>query len=212
MSRTEGGYPMYRLTTWFLRVGLKLWNRLEVFGSANVPRAGGCIIAANHASFLDPPIVGVGAFHRVVRFLARDTLYKGPTGKSFFLSIATIPISRDRGDVAAMRKAIQELRKGSCIGLFPEGTRSRNGELQQPKTGIGFLIARSAVPVVPAYVEGSFRAFPRGTGFIKPAKVRIYFGPAIQPEEMAKWTGDRSGYEEIGRLVMSRIAALRPHE
>lgn len=187
-----------------------MWNRLEVRGCDHVPRTGGCIIAANHVSFLDPPLVGVGAFHRVVRFLARDTLYKGSLARRLLLSVATIPLSRDKGDIGALRKAIQELKRGSCIGLFPEGTRSQTGELQPPKVGIGFLIARAAVPVVPAYVDGSFRAYPKGGRFIRPTKLRITFGPPITPDEMAKFANERSGYEAIGQLVMSRIAALRP--
>jgi 1-acyl-sn-glycerol-3-phosphate acyltransferase len=192
------------------KLGLLLLNRFSSRGSEHVPATGGCIICANHASFLDPPIVGSGVRHRHVRFMARDTLFEGRFMGWLLTSIGVIALDRTRGDISALRKAIQSLKSGSVIGLFPEGTRSPDGNLQEPKGGIGFLIAKAGVLVVPAYISGSFRAYPKGARFIRPTKVSIVYGPPIQPAEFAALAEEDDGYNKIARLVMTRIAALKP--
>ena len=198
----------YRLARSSLHVGLACWNRLGIHGRSNVPVEGGCVVASNHASFLDPPIIAAGARHRAVHFMARDTLFKG------FLAwmlprVCVIPLSRERGDVAALRKSIELLKKGYCVGLFPEGTRTTTGDLQPAKGGIGFLLAKAHVPVVPAYISGSYDAYPKGASRIRPSKINVYFGPPITAAEIAVLGSDRAAYEKVGALVMSRIAALK---
>ena len=123
--------------------------------------------------------------------------------------IGVDPLSRDRGDVGALKKAIQRLKEGACICLYPEGTRTTDGELQPAKGGIGFLIAKAGVPVVPTYIDGNFRAYPRGAKWIRPARCRVYYGRAIQPSELEAFGTERDAYEKIGQLVMSRITALK---
>ncbi len=199
---------IYRLTRYSLYLGLRVWNRLQVTGREHVPREGGCVLASNHCSFLDPPILAGGALHRAVYFMARDTLFKG------FLAwglprVCVIPLSREKGDVAALRKSIDLLKKGRCVGLFPEGTRSMDGQLQPAKGGIGFLLAKASVPVVPAYIHGSFDAYPKGAQRIARAPISVRFGPPISPAELAALGTDRASYDKIGQLVMSRIAQLR---
>lgn len=192
------------------KIGLTVWNRFTSRGSEHVPAAGGCVICANHASFLDPPVVGVGVRHRQVRFMARDTLFRGRFMSWLLPAIGVIPLDRTRGDISALRKAIQSLKGGTVVGLFPEGTRSPDGQLQEPKGGVAFLIAKAGVPVVPAYISGTFRAYPKGARFIRPCKVSITYGPPISPAEVAALAEQDDGYAKIARLVMARIAALRP--
>lgn len=198
----------YWLSTSSLSLGLHLWNRLSSQGLQNVPASGGCVIATNHTSFLDPPIIASATTHRMVRFMARDTLFKGFLGW-WLPQSGVIPISREKGDVGALRRSIDELRKGHCVGLFPEGTRSADGELQPAKGGIGFLLAKASVPVVPAYIDGAFAAYPRGQRTIRPVKLHIVYGSPISSDEIAALGKDRTAYEKAGALVMSRIAALR---
>ena len=193
-----------------LKFGLLPWSRFTSRGSENVPATGGCVICANHASFLDPPVVGVGVGHRQVRFMARDTLFKGRFMSWLLPAIGVIPLDRTRGDISALRKAIQSLKSGAVIGLFPEGTRSPDGQLQEPKGGVAFLIAKAGVPVVPAYINGTFRAYPKGARFIRPCKVSITYGPPIAPAEVAALAEQDDGYTKIAQLVMARIAALQP--
>ena len=188
----------------------RLFHRWELHGREHVPLTGGCLLAANHVSYLDPPALGCSAMKRVVRFMARDTLFKKGFGHWFMTGVAAIPISRERGDVGALKRCIQLLRQGDCVGIFPEGTRSRDGQLGTAKAGIGFLIIAAAVPVVPAYIDGTYEALPRGASWPKPKKVRVFVGPPIQPEELLKFGKGRESYELVSQLVMDRIKALKP--
>ena len=199
-------YRLFRLLCWSY---LKIFHRYETRGAENVPVEGGCIVAANHASFMDPPVAGCGPMHRVVRFMARDTLYKKRFIRWFFLKLATLPISRDGGDIAALKKSIQILKDGGCLGLFPEGTRTTDGSLQSVKVGLGFLIAKAGVPVVPAYIDGTFAAYSRHAKSITHAKIQVFYGVPITPAEIATFGRGRDSYEKISNLVMQRIAELR---
>ncbi len=210
MLKEDPSQPMYNVARRSLKLGLLLWNRFTSRGSENIPATGGCIVCANHASFLDPPIVGAGVRHRHVRFMARDTLSHNSFLGWWFPRIGIISLDRSRGDISALRSAIQTLKSGAVVGLFPEGTRSPDGTLQEPKGGIGFLIAKAGVPVVPAYISGSFRAYPKGARFIRPHKVSIVFGAPIQPAEYAALAKEDDGYTKIARFIMRRIAALQP--
>lgn len=210
MSDRDFKPGLYQLCRRALKAFLLVYNRMEVHGAEHVPATGGCILAANHVSFLDPPVVGSSVRTRVVRFMARDTLGSSPFTKWWMEGVATVMISREKGDVGALKRALQALKEGDCLGLFPEGTRSVDGELKPAKGGIGFLIGKAGVPVVPMYVDGTYRAFSRHHRWIRPSKVRIFIGPAIQPAELAALGSGRDSYERIGELVMSRIAALRP--
>ncbi len=209
LAKREKGHPLYwsvRAVTWLF---FKLYVRLESYGSEHVPRTGGCILTPNHASFLDPPIVGCGLPHRVVHFMARDSLFKAPVLGWWYRKIGTISIDRTKGDLAALRSAISGLRSGKVVCLFPEGTRTLDGELQEPKGGVGFLIAKANVPVVPVYLDGTFACWPKGSKWIKPLKVRVFYGPAIQPQEFGLEDKGKPDYDRIVALVMERIAALK---
>ena len=191
-------------------VWLKIWLRLESHGSKNIPAEGGVLLASNHVSYLDPPVVACGFRHRVVRFMARDTLFKGRIGGWFMRGVLCVPIDRTRGDVGALRKGIQLLKSGEVMAVFPEGTRSPDGEMKEAKGGMGFLIAKAGVPVVPVYVDGTYRAMPKGSNRIKPGKVRVYYGSPIQPSELPVAEKGRDAYHAIGAFVMDRIARLKP--
>jgi len=200
----------YWLVCAVVRLFLRIWERFEIHDPENVPAVGGCIIASNHVSYLDPPVVAVGIKHRVVHFMARDTLLSTPFARWFLTGVQVLPMDRTRGDVGALRKGISLLKSGKVLGLFPEGTRSPNGEMQSAKGGIGFLIAKAEIQVVPAYVDGSFQAFPKGAKRIKRGRVRVFYGKPIEPSEFVALGTSRDSYERIGKLVMSRIAALKP--
>lgn len=207
--KRERGNGLYWLARGILKLVALIWFRLECHHSERVPATGGCILTPNHASFLDPPLVGIGLRHRVVRFMARDTLFRVPLMGWAYRKIGVIAIDRNKGDLAALRSAIQVLKSGEVVGLFPEGTRTVTGELQEPKGGVGFLIAKSGVPVVPVYLDGTFRAWPKHAKWIRPTQVRIFYGEPIQPEEFDVGGAGKIDYDQVVRLVMERIAALK---
>lgn len=192
-----------------LRVFLRMWERFEVHGAEYVPAEGPCIIASNHVSFLDPPAIGCAIPHRVVHFLARDTLFRGVVRKWFFTKVGCVPIDRTRGDVGALRRSLAVLKEGRVLALFPEGTRSPDGQLRPAKRGIGFLVSKAEVPVVPAYVDGSFYALPKGARRIRRGRMRVFLGRAITPEEINAIGKSSRPYEEISALIMTRIAQLK---
>lgn len=207
--KRERGHPLYwgaRACTCFFAF---LYFRLQSFGSENVPETGGCILTPNHVSFLDPPIVGCGLKHRVVHFMARDTLFETPILGWWYRKIGTISIDRTKGDLAALRSALTGLKSGKVVCLFPEGTRSVDGELQTAKGGVGFLIAKAGVPVVPVYVDGTYRAWPKHGKWIKPKKIRVYYGKPILPDAFGLNEKGKADYDSIVAHVMSRIAELK---
>lgn len=207
--KRERGHPLYWLVrdiTWFLSL---FYFRFRSFGSEHVPASGGCILTPNHVSFLDPPMVGCGLKHRVVHFMARDNLFDVPFMGWWYRKIGTIAIDRTKGDLAALRTALNGLKSGKVVCLFPEGTRSLDGELQQPKGGVGFLIAKAGVPVVPVYLDGTYRAWSKRAKWIKPARIRVVFGEPIQPEAFKTEAGAKPDYDKIVSMVMEHIAALR---
>jgi len=208
-DRSWRKYGFYFLTRGTVRIWFKLRLHFRSYGSEYVPSEGGCIIAANHVSFLDPPAISIGLKHRVVRFLARDTLFASRIGGWFMRHVHCIPIDRTRGDIGALRKALAELKKGHVLCLFPEGTRSPDGELKEAKGGIGFLISKAGVPVVPAYVAGTYDVLPKGAKHVNKGKVSITYGKPINPSELSDLDSSRESYEEIGRRVMSAIAGLK---
>jgi 1-acyl-sn-glycerol-3-phosphate acyltransferase len=184
---------------------------MEVHGVENVPASGACIIASNHASYLDPPAIA-SCVRRVVRFLGRDTLMRTPFAKWVFRELRVVPIDRTKGDIAALRRGLRVLEEGGVLGLFPEGTRTLDGNLQKAKGGIGFLISKGHAPVVPVYVVGTFDAYPKGAKRAKCSKVRLFYGKPISVAEVEAIGKGREKYGEVAELVMSRIAALRPTE
>lgn len=210
MSEQPYSPGLYRFCRDALLVGLKLYNRLEVHGREHVPTTGGVMLVANHVSFLDPPALGCAARCRIVRYMARDTLFSPPWFGRLLRGVAVVPISREKGDIRALRTAITVLKGGDCLGLFPEGTRSADGEFKPAKGGVGFLISKAGVPVVPAYIDGTYRAFSRHHRWIRPVKVRVFFGPPIPPSEFAAFNNADDPYEQIGAFVMERIRALKP--
>ena len=199
---------VYRICRFLLRVWLILWCRYATRGEQLAPETGGCILASNHASFLDPPLVGCNLRRRFVRFLARDTLFRNPVFRWWGRQVGVVMLDRTKGDIGARKAALGVLKAGGLLCLFPEGTRTRDGRLQAAKGGIGFLIAKARVPVVPVYVRGSFHACPRGARWVRPAKITVHYGAPLQPEDWAGLAENKEGYERLAALVMKRIAAL----
>jgi 1-acyl-sn-glycerol-3-phosphate acyltransferase len=200
----------YRLSRILITAWLKWKFPFSTSGLENIPDNGGLIIASNHASYLDPPVLAVPIKNREVRFMARDTLFKNPVASWVFYRLGVVPLSREKGDVAAIKTAIQLLKSGQCVGLYPEGTRTLDGNIHEPKGGIGFLIAKADVPVVPVYISGTFEAFPKGAGKMASYPIHVSYGKPILPEELhIRNEKGKADFDAIGRLVMDRITQLR---
>ena len=185
----------------------RLLFRLEVRGAEHVPATGPAMIVANHSSVLDPPIVG-GAVRRHLHFLAKAELFGIPLFGRLLRAVNARPVRRDGSDARALREALRILEAGHALLVFPEGTRGHEGVLREGKAGAGMLALLSGARVVPAYVEGTGRALPRGRAIPSPAKVRVSFGP---PLSFGKVEGPhrKERYIEASRQMMAAIARLK---
>jgi len=172
--------------------------RFAVEGERHIPRRGGVIIAANHRSFLDPPVLGIACSRRL-RYMARESLFSSPLFAAMIRLLGAVPIPEGGSPVASLRQGLRLLRSGQPVAIFPEGTRVRGPEIGRGRPGIGFLAVRSGCPVVPALIVGSDRALPRSAFMVRAARVRVRFGPPVV------CTGD---YEEASETVMRNIRAL----
>ncbi|MDR1498310.1 MAG: 1-acyl-sn-glycerol-3-phosphate acyltransferase [Puniceicoccales bacterium] len=198
--------PTYIVVYHFARWFASLFGRVDVSGIDNVPSCG-CIIACNHQSFLDPPLVG-SSLDKEAFFFARKTLFKNPLLGWTLRSCNTIPVDRDGGsDVAAFKRVFTVLREGRSLLMFPEGTRSRDGQLQEAQAGIGLIACKTRVPVVPVRVFGAGKLLPRGSFLPRPGtRLSVVFGQAMPPEEIDPGPRHPERFLEASRRVMRRIA------
>lgn len=185
----------------------RLYCRLETRGTDHVPRQGPVLLVANHSSVLDPPLVGAAA-PRPVSFMAKAELFDVPLLGRLIRNLNARPVRREGGDAAALRTALRRLESGEVLLVFPEGTRGPEGTLRPAKAGAGMLAVASGATVVPVYISGSGRSWPRGARLPRPAKIMVRFGPP-----MRFGTGDRAArkesYEAASREMMAAIARLK---
>jgi 1-acyl-sn-glycerol-3-phosphate acyltransferase len=193
------------------RIILEDFFHLKTYGKGNVPRSGGCLLVANHASFIDPPAAICGV-DRCGYSLARKTLYRPRIFGRLLGNLLTIPVDRDGGnDIGAMRTILHLLANNQCVLLFPEGSRTSDGRLHPAKRGIGMLAARAAVPVVPVRIFGSYDAWNRHSRFPKLfQRVRVVYGPPLFPIHYDPGEGHPSRYQAIADLFLGCIASLPP--
>jgi 1-acyl-sn-glycerol-3-phosphate acyltransferase len=165
------------------------------------------ILAANHVSFLDPPVLGVGC-RRPVIFLAREDLFVLPFWGWVIKYLGVLPLKRESADLRATKEALKKLKAGKVVAIFPEGTRSADGNLQAPQKGVGFLAAQSQAAVVCAYITGTEKALPRHAKSFKPAKIKIYYAPPIRFSP-AQGQAKKESYEKISQQIMEGIKELK---
>lgn len=195
----------YRLAQFLSYCYLKYFHRFEVKGLDNVPLKGGFILACNHLSYLDPPAVGC-RIPRNLHYFARDSLFLGPLG-FLITKLNSIPVNRDQLDLGTLRKVLSVLKGGEPVLVFPEGTRSPDGTLQKSQKGLGLLVHKSGVPVLPARLHGSFEILGKGKLFPRIGKkLYLNIGSPILSEELSFDSNDR--YQKISDLVMHAIEGL----
>ena len=204
----------YRCGWLFFRTLYATYFRWRVSGADNVPKTGPVILAANHQSFLDPPLVGSG-LSRDINYLARESLFRFPGVGALLRSWNSVPVDRDGGGARGLKNILDRLLKGGGIILFPEGTRSQDGKLQPARSGIGLVVVKSDAPVVPVRVFGTFEAYGRNAKFPRPKRVAVTYGAPMHFEklraEAKNCTKDRLKeiYQEIANEIMAAIVALR---
>jgi len=181
----------------------------EVRGREHIPQRGALIVASNHISFWDPPLVGTAAM-RELHFLAKEELFRNPVLGSLIRWYHAIPIRRGAVDMSGLTKAMDVLRAGRALLMFPEGTRARDGELKAARPGVGMLAVATDARIVPTCVTGSDRP---GEWWNRRVRLRVSFGPARTWRELAGPDAGlepgRALYQGVGAGIMREIAALR---
>ncbi|HEU5323174.1 MAG TPA: lysophospholipid acyltransferase family protein [Methylomirabilota bacterium] len=175
-------------------------------GAEHVPRQGPVLLVANHSSLLDPPMVG-GMAPRPLWFLAKAELFAVPLLGGFIRRLNARPVRREGSDAGALRTSLRVLAEGGALLVFPEGTRGAEGQVRPFKAGAGMLAVLSGAPVVPVYVSGSGRAWPRGRWLPRPAKVMVTFGAPLRFTADAG-AGKKEQYEAAARALQAAVAGL----
>jgi 1-acyl-sn-glycerol-3-phosphate acyltransferase len=174
---------------------LKPIYRIEVIGRENIPSEGGVLLCANHIDNLDPPVVGITAT-RPVHFMAKDELFSMPVLGKIVSNLNAFPVKRGMSDREALRKGLAILKEEKVLGLFPEGTRSKTGEIGKGLAGAGFFALRSDAYVVPCAIIGPYKAFN---------KLKVVYG---KPIDMQKIKENKLNAEQTTDLIMSEIQKI----
>jgi 1-acyl-sn-glycerol-3-phosphate acyltransferase len=208
---------VYRLGWLGYRALFRFYFRWRVYNAERVPLAGGVILASNHASYLDPPLVGAG-IRRGINYLARENLFRFPVMGWVLRQWQVVPVDREGGGAAGLRAILERLLAGGAIILFPEGTRTRDGKLQPARSGIGLTVIKSVAPVVPVRVFGTFEAYGRHLRLPRPYRVAVKYGQPMPFEQLraeAKVCSKprlKEIYQQVADEIMAAIVKLQPCE
>ena len=209
--------PSYFAARHGFRLLFSTYFRWRVCNPERVPPTGPVILASNHASFLDPPLIGA-SLPRPINYLARDTLFRFPLVGAVLRSWNSVPVDREGGGAAGLRQILDRLLGGGGIILFPEGTRTHDGRLQAARSGIGLVVIKSDAPVVPVRVFGTFEACGRHLRLPRPHRVAVKFGKPLAFAELRAEAGTcpktrlKEIYPRVANEIMQAISALEPHE
>jgi len=198
--------PLYWCGYTLCKTVANIGFRYRAFGQENIIEDGPAIMAANHQSYLDPPLVGITC-RAELYFLARKTLFENKLFGSILSRVNALPVDLSGADLTAVRTVINLLKQGHRTVIFPEGTRSLTGQIQQARPGIGMIIAKTLAPVVPMRIFGSFQAWPKG-GKIKPYPVTVVVGKPIRFKKEELGAKSREAYQKISEQVLATIAAI----
>lgn len=180
---------------------------LRIIGDENLIKSGPVLVASNHQSFLDPPLIG-NLYKTEMVFFARKTLFKG-IGKWLYPQWNAIPIDQDKPDMSSMKTVIRMLKEGWRVLVFPEGARTLDGEIGPAAPGVGMIAAKAGVPIQPVRIFGADKALPRGSGKIRFERITVKVGkPIILTAEEFKSYSRKGGYEELTNRIMAAIKEL----
>jgi 1-acyl-sn-glycerol-3-phosphate acyltransferase len=186
----------------------RVFFSMRVVHPERMVESGPLIIAVNHSSFFDPPLAGICS-RRGVYYLARKTLLKWPFFGPLFPAMNVIPVERDGNDMSALREVIKKIKEGNGVLLFPEGTRSLDGNLQPARAGIGLVIAKTCAPVLPMRIFGAYEAFPKNAKSFRASQITVVIGEPIHFTRAEIENPSRENYQLLSNRVMDAIAALR---
>lgn len=185
-------------------------SRFRIIGRENIPQDEAVIIAANHLSYLDIPLLGSSIYTagRDADYVAKKELFNVPVLGTFLRMLGAFPVDREKLDRSTLREAVKRLNSGRVLVIFPEGTRSPDGRLQPGKPGVGMIVRMSRAKVIPVAITGTDKAMPRGSWMIHRAQITIRFGKPIDFNSMIENTGDKGDIGKITKIIMDNISTL----
>jgi 1-acyl-sn-glycerol-3-phosphate acyltransferase len=198
----------YWVAKTFFRIVFTLYNRLEIRGLDKVPRGVTLIVASNHSSYIDPPLLG-GVFPGRLRYLAKESLFRNSIFGFLISALGATSVAREDSQRAGavLKLLLRVLAGGESVLIFPEGTRSSDGKLKPLEGGAAFLSVKSGVPIQPVYILGSSRGWPPHKAFPRPAKVIVSFGSPIYPDQ-AEAEGEKRRREIVMESLERELHSL----
>lgn len=199
----------YFAVYWAARFIARLLFRFRMLHRERMINEGPAILASNHQSYLDPPLVG-NAARRPIFFLARKTLMDVPVLGRILPKLNVIPVDQEGSDRSALKALIRILKSREAVLVFPEGSRTLDGELQPALPGVGLVIAKTLAPVVPMRIFGAHEALPRGGGRFRLHPITVVVGEPIYFSAADLQPPGKDLYQRLSERVMNAIAALKP--
>lgn len=196
-------YNVIKALAFFL---LKVFFLIEAEGRKNVPKEGGLLVISNHCSQMDPVIIGAVSPRRLY-YMGKEELFKIPFLRKLITSLGAFPVKRGEGDLKALSKVIELVSRGEAVLLFPEGSRSDDGEVKDFMHGASYVAFRTSVPVLPVAVKGSFEAMPKGCYFPKPTKIKVRFGEVLY-FNYEKKSNLKEGVKAFTAFLRDRVVKL----
>ncbi|MFH1622084.1 MAG: lysophospholipid acyltransferase family protein [Candidatus Omnitrophota bacterium] len=199
---------IYTITVGILFVLLKLFFSIKIEGAENIPAKGAFILASNHSSYLDPPILAAGCYNyslgRRLNFLAKYELFERKLFGWYIGKLGAFPIKRNLGDIGAIRETLRRIKKGMPIVIFPEGERSPDGSIKEGFPGIAMLAVKTEIPIIPAYIKGAEEVLSVKQKAFKPHKIYVKYGkPLFLYKEETK------DYLELTNKIMASIKEIK---
>ena len=180
---------------------------LRIEGREHLITEGPVLVAANHQSYMDPPLLA-NLYDTPMFFIARKTLFRGFCNW-LYRQWGAFPLDQEKPDLAGLKKILRLLKAGERVAIFPEGSRTLDGSIAEAAPGVGFVAAKSGALIQPVRIRGAYEALPRGARFLRPSRISMTIGPVIRltPEEL-KQAAVGNGYDLLAKRIMLAISQL----
>jgi len=212
-TSSNGRPPWKQLWYRILRRGCQLVGvvgfKVRHTGLENIPAEGGVLIVSNHQSHFDPPLIGMACM-RPMNYLARETLFSFAPFRWLINSLDAIPLDREGIGLSGIKESLRRLKRGEILLIFPEGTRTKDGEIGKLRPGFTTLAVRSKASIQPVAIEGAYDAWPKKQAFPTTGTIHVHFGVPITPDEIAGMS-EQDLLDEVERRIRDSQAQLRRH-